>query len=470
MVSPYFFSIIYIVQNVTKFKSAIIASTLATTMLLFAPSAWALNIIRDTQIEAVLNKWAQPILKQAGLEPRQVNIVLVNSPNVNAFVAGGANIFIYAGLIDKADYPEEIQGVIAHEIGHITGGHLISLKSASRKASFQSILTSALGIGAAILTGDGRAASAIVAGGSASAQAGFLKHSRTHESAADQAAFKYLNNADINPHGFLSFLEKLQEDEFLPASQQAEYMRTHPLTRDRIETAQFLNKKANTDQVDALGQSSHQIDFDLIKAKLKAFNTPSQIIGYYNIDSGGIIPTFAYAIMHYRQNDTDRAITLIDQVIDMAQKQSDPNYPYFIEIKAQILRDAGRLPQAQSNYHHVLTLLKGQDIPLIKTNLAHVMLQQNISSTDIENLLSQAIQSPKRDNRAYRLMATYKGRKGLEADAQYYLAEEAIAHNNKKLARKFINHATHDDTLSPNLVIKANDLKTYIDSLPNKGK
>jgi predicted Zn-dependent protease len=183
--------------------------------------AQALNIIRDTQIEKTLEVWSAPILKEAGLSNDQVRLVLVNSDQVNAFVAGGANIFIYAGLIEKAEYPEEIKGVIAHEIGHITGGHLIAGRKAIERASFQSILATALGIGAAILTGDGRAAAAISAGGSGAATAGFLSHSRIQESAADQAGFQYMEDAGVNPQGIVSFLEKLEGQELLPASQQS---------------------------------------------------------------------------------------------------------------------------------------------------------------------------------------------------------------------------------------------------------
>ena len=439
----------------------LILTFLAFIMIATPAKAQGLSIIRDTEIENLLEKWAEPILRQAGLTTDQVRLVLVDSDEVNAFVAGGSNIFIYAGLIQKAEYPEEVIGVLAHEAGHITGGHLIASRRAIEKASYQSILATALGIGAAIATGDAGAASALSIGGSGLAQRGFFGHSRIQESATDQAGLKYLDGANINPQGLVSFLEKLEGQELLPASQQSEYMRTHPLTRDRIETMrQGANQSASSRE---LGESIYQNDFDRMKAKLLAFRSPHIIPKYYRSDSNETIDLYANAIMNYRQKNYDGALDIFDVLL-----RQEPTNPYFHEMKAQILRDAGRLDESEQAYKKALSLLNN-DAPLVNVNLAHVMIEQQNFGEEPENLLLSAIQNEVRDTRAFRLLATISGRNGREGDAQYYLAEEAAAQGNNTEARRLLELAEKNTTLSDKLKIKVLDLKKFLDGLPDNG-
>lgn len=429
---------------------------------LFVPSvvsAQGLSIIRDTEIEATLEAWAEPVLQAADLTTDQVRIILVDSDNVNAFVAGGANIFIYAGLIEKADYPEEVTGVIAHEIGHIAGGHLIANRRAIERASYQSILATALGIGAAILTGEGAAASAVALGGSGLAQGGFLGHSRAQESAADQSALKFFERAEMNPQGLVSFLQKLEDEELLPASRQSEYMRTHPLTRDRVSA--MTAKASQSPHVGVLGQSTHQVEFDYIRAKLRAFRQPHLVSRYYNLDSGNPVDAYAHAIMRYRQKDYDGALALFDSLIE-----KQPSNPYFYELRAQTYRDSGRLAEAETDYKHALSMIEGQQTPLMQVALAHVMIEQQKSGEDVERLLLSSLQDDPYEARIYRLMATVRGRDGKQADAQYFLAEEAAAIGRPREARRLLNLAQREDDLSQDLVVRAQDLKTYLDALP----
>lgn len=432
---------------------------LVFSLLPVAVQAQGLSIIRDTEIEATLESWAEPVLKAADLTPEQVRIILVDSDSVNAFVAGGANIFIYSGLIEKADYPEEVTGVIAHEIGHIAGGHLIANRRAIQRATYQSILATALGIGAAILTGESQAAAAVTMGGSGLAHGGFLGHSRAQESAADQSALKFFEKAEMNPQGLVSFLRKLEGEELLPAARQSEYMRTHPLTRDRISAM-----AAGADQSPhsaPLGQSAHQQEFDYVRAKLRAFRKPHMVPRYYNHESGEAIDIYAHAIRLYRQKDYDGALTLFDRLLAM-----QPENPYFHELRAQTLRDAGRLAEAEQGYKKALSLLDDAQAPLIKVALAHVMIEQQKSGEEIERLLLSSLQEDPHETRVYRLMATMRGRQGKEADAQYFLAEEAAAMGNRREARRLLELATRSDALSDDLEYRATDLKTYLESLP----
>ena len=385
-------------------------------------------------------------------------MALVNSGEVNAFVAGGANIFIYSGLIQTAEYPEEVIGVIAHEIGHITGGHLIASKQAMKRSSYQSILSTVLGIGAAIVTGNGGAAGAISSGGSGLAINSFLSHSRIQESAADQAGLKYLKETNINPKGLVSFLEKLEGQELLPASQQSEYMRTHPLTRNRVDTMREGVKALNIQK--KLGASSLQNDFEMIKAKLLAFREPHLVSRYYNQQSAHDVDQYAYGIMHYQQKEFNTSLNIFDKLV-----KNHPNNPYYVEMRAQIYRDAGQLGKAEIDYRQALHLLNG-DAPLIQISLGHILIENHGNLNQAEELLLKSLQSDNRDSRAYRLLATIKGRQNKEADAQYYLAEEAIASGRKQEAKRLVHLALQSKTLSPSLMVKANDLKMYLNRLP----
>ena len=434
---------------------------LLVIFMLIAPvavKAQGISVIRDTEIERTLKSWASPVIEAAGLSPDQVEIILVGSDDINAFVAGGSNLFIYAGLLQKADYPEEVTGVMAHEIGHIQGGHLIETRRAMERATYQSILAAVAGIGAAIATGDGGAATAVSLGGSGVAQRGFFSHSRTQESSADQAALKYMKDAKLNPKGLVTFLEKLEGQELLPASQQSEYMRTHPLTRDRIIA--MREGARQSPHTLSLGDSAKQKDFDFMRAKLRAFREPHMVPRYYNIDSGKDVDLYAHAIMRYRQKDYNGALELFDRLIE-----GNANSPNYLELKAQTLRDYGRLAESELNYKKTLDLVDGK-APLIKVNLAHVMIEQQKYGQEVEDLLLSALQEDTHETRAYRLMATLRGRQGYEADAQYFLAEEAAATGHKEEARRLLELAIRSKNLSNDIKFKAQDLKIYLDSLP----
>lgn len=429
-------------------------------MLPVSASAQGLSIIRDTETENALREWGRPIFEAAGLNPRSINMVLVDNSSVNAFVAGGANIFMFAGLIEKADFVDEVIGVIAHETGHITGGHLIASRRAMEKASYQSILGTILGVGAAIATGDGRAAGAIAGGGSALAAQGYFSHSRAQESAADQAALSYFDRAEKSPEGLVTFMQKLEGEELLPVSQQSEYMRTHPLTRDRVDALRAGLDRSRYADRHAGAQS--EAAFKRIKAKLIAFRSPQNVPRFYTVNGDDPDARYAYAIMHYRQKHFDKALEGFDALI-----ADFPKNPYYHEMKAQTLRDAGRLSDAEWSYRKALDLLNG-DAPLIQIALAHILIELDKNANEAETLLLTALKTEKRDTRPYRLLATIEGRRNNESAARYYLAEEATAQGRMDEARRLLVLAMDGSGLRGATAVKARDLKSYLDGLPDR--
>jgi predicted Zn-dependent protease len=219
------------------------AITLIIALIFCAPldadSKPAFSVIRDVEIENTLKEYGTPIWQAAGIDPDSVQVIIINDPTLNAFVAGGQNIFFHTGLLQACETPEQLIGIIAHETGHISGGHLVRGNSALKEASAEAILSMVLGTAAAVLSGDPGAGAAVITGGQSIAQRSILSFSRAQESSADSAGMQFLDTAKISARGLSEFLTKLAGQELLPLDRQVEYLRTHPLTRDRIDAVHY---------------------------------------------------------------------------------------------------------------------------------------------------------------------------------------------------------------------------------------
>ncbi|MCC7305515.1 MAG: M48 family metalloprotease [Alphaproteobacteria bacterium] len=397
-------------------------------------SAWAQGgrdsqiIIRDAEIETVLKEWLTPLLKAADIDPDGVKIILIQNDQLNAFVAGGANIFIHTGLIEKTKNPGELIGVMAHELGHIAGGHLVATRGAFERASYESIVGAVLGIGAAIATGNGQAASAIISGSSSIATTNFLSHSRVQESSADQAALRFLDGAHMSADGLVSFFETLSSEELLPASQQSAYMRTHPLTRDRIDAVEL--KAQQSPYKDTASPAAWTEQHARMKAKLAGFINPGQVPWVYSDSDTGIPARYARAIAAYRTNHVKEALSQIDALI-----ASEPSNPYFQELKGQMLVDFGRVAEAIPPYRKAVDSVPNSG--LLRMALGHALLESGQSGHTqeaIENL-ERALRDEPRSGRIHRLLATAYGQLGQENMAKIHLAEEALLQRQLKYAK-----------------------------------
>ncbi len=438
------------------FKRIVFSAGLMFALFAAMPAS-AQTVIRDTEIEEDMAEWFAPIFKAAGMSPDQVNIILVQDDQINAFVAGGSNIFFYTGLLQKTQGPEEVIGVMAHELGHITGGHLIRGREAMEQASYESILGMILGVGAAIATGDGAAAATIGTGASSMAQRKFLRYSRTFEASADQAALRYMDSAGMDPAGLESFLKKLEGQELRPESQQSEYVRSHPLTRDRVQTviARAENSPNKGKAVPAEWTRQHK----MMLAKLMGFVTPQQVAWTYDDRDNSRESVTARAVAAYRTNDVARALKLSDQLLSM-----EPKNPYFLELKGQMLVDFGRLAEAIPYYEKAVAIKPGAG--LIRTALAHAQIET--AGNDAAKLkkaignLDAALKTEPRSTRIHRLLATAWGRAGDESRAKLHLAEEALLQRRRDNAKSLAQQAKAG--LKPGSAdwIRANDILSYI--------
>jgi predicted Zn-dependent protease len=391
----------------------------------------AQTVIRDSEIESYLSTWFSPIFEAGNIKAEQVKIILIESNDINAFVAGGSNIFFYTGLIEKTESPGELIGVMAHELGHISGGHLVRGRAAQEQASYESIIGTIIGIGAAVATGNSNAAGAGSTAGSSIATRRFLSTTRTFESSADQAAIKSMNRAKMNPQGLLSFLKKLEGQELLTTSQQSEYIRSHPLTRDRVGTVKaavgkspYNNKSFPPEWMDQHAR---------MKAKLMGYINPERVAWTYDDRDQSIIANYARAVAHYRENRIDEALQTINDLI-----VREPKNPYFYELKGQMLVDFGRVKDSLPAYQKAINLHPKSG--LIRTALAHAQIEtagdDAVQLNKAIDNLKRAGQDEPRSTRIHRLLATAYGRQGKDAYARLHLGEEALLQGKHRYAKE----------------------------------
>jgi predicted Zn-dependent protease len=359
---------------------------LATFSLVSQPVA-AQSILRDAETEALLQEMAEPLALAAGLAPGNLEIVLINDRSINAFVAGGQVVYLHSGLIDAADTANEVQGVIAHEIGHITGGHIIRSGEGIGKATNISILSMVLGVAAA-LAGAGEAAMGVMAAGQQAAMGSYLAFSRVQESSADAAGAEYLSKAGISGRGSLAFFKKLQNQEFrygYSQSDEAAFTRTHPLSGDRIAR---LRETYVIDQAwDAPDDAAIQRRFERVKAKLFGYLTePARTLQAFPASRTDVPARYARAYAYHKNALINEALAETSALLEI-----DPNDPYFLELQGQVLLESGKPQEALAPLRKATALTN--NMPLIASIFGHALIATEDQSNyaEAERVLRLAV-------------------------------------------------------------------------------
>ncbi|HZF45219.1 MAG TPA: M48 family metalloprotease, partial [Sphingomonadaceae bacterium] len=316
-----------------------------------------------------------------------VEIVLVQDNSINAFVAGGQRIYIHSGLINAADTANEVQGVMAHELGHITGGHIIRSSEGISEATNITIVSLLLGV-AAIAAGAGEAGMGILAAGQQAAMGKYLAFSRVQESSADAAAVEFLSKAGISGRGSIEFFKKLQNLEFrygVSQDDEAGFSRTHPLTGDRITN---LERDYQRDPAwNTPNNPQLEGRFQRVKAKLYGYLAkPQDTLRAYPPTMTGIPARYARAYAYHKDAQVDKALAETNALIE-----ADPNNPYFLELEGQILLESGRPRDALEPLREA-TRLTG-NTPLIATTFGHALIATESQSNfeEAEQVLKAAV-------------------------------------------------------------------------------
>ena len=333
---------------ITLFSLALFA--LAPLGAARAQQGQRLNLIRDAEIENTIRTLTVPIWRAAGLDPNGIEIMIVQDNSLNAFVAGGQRIFINTGLIMRTETPNQLIGVMAHESGHIAGGHLVRMQEEMRNLSTLQILEAILGAGA--MAGGAVSGSGMGRGGGGSTTGAggprapgslmsFLHYTQTQESAADQAAMSYLQRTGQSPKGTIDFLKILQNEERLQISRRDPYLTTHPLTPERINA--FEQAAAQSPYVNTPDTQQNLNMHHRMVAKLMGFVTPETALARFAEADRSVPARYARAIAWYRKGALGSALLGIDGLI-----KEYPNDPYFHEVRGQMLYDNGRAAEARA--------------------------------------------------------------------------------------------------------------------------
>lgn len=334
---------------------------------LLAPAARAQSLLRDAETEDFFRDIGTPLMQAAGLDPRAVSIGLVGSPEINAFATLGQSVYFYTGLLVAADDVLEVQGVLAHELGHVAGGHAVRFNEGAGPASNISLLS--LVVGAALLAaGAGDAGMAAMMAGQQAAQSKYLAFSREQESRTDQAGARYLAMAGVDGSGMISFFKELQGQEYrLAIPQDNSYNRTHPLSGERISALEFVLSQSPAWKKGA--DPALQARYQRIRAKLIGYvSEPKDTLKAYPLSDTSAPARVARAYAFHKMAEPDKAIAELDALI-----AKTPRDPYLLEMKGQILLESGRVDDALPPLRAAVAAANGD--PLIAGMLGHALVQ-----------------------------------------------------------------------------------------------
>lgn len=397
---------------------AAIGLLLAVIALAPAPAGaqGGFKVIRDVEIEDLLHEITNPILDAAGISRGSVNLYIVQDRTLNAFVAGGLNLFLNTGLLMRTEHPGQLAGVIAHEVGHIAGGHLSRVGGAQQRAVGEVILSTVLGAAAAV-AGAPALGTAIIAGGQTVAQHDYLSFTRSQEQAADQAGVSYLRRIGVSSAGLAEFFHILDEQSLLSASRENPYLRSHPLTRDRILFVETQVEPAKDG--DAGYPEEWEARHRRMVAKLEAFlDDPRRVL--QQATGEDLTDRYRRAIALYRLPDLKNAVAEIDRLI-----ADHPNDPYFHELKGQMLFENGRIDASIAPYREAVRL---EPAPLLRIGLARALIETGDGQAGREaiDLLGASVRDEPTNAGAWRLLGIAQGRAGDEGEASLSLAEWAL--------------------------------------------
>jgi len=414
-----------------------ISALALTCAIIPVAQAHAQSLLRDTEIEETLNDFTDPILRVGGLSPASVDIYLVNDPSLNAFVTRGQNIFLHSGLILEAENPNQLKGVIAHETGHIVGGHIVRSDYGNRSAYGSMLVAAGLGL-AAILAGETSAGALILGGSSQFGTLEVLSYSRVNESSADQYAARFMEATGQSGIGLIEFFEKFRAQEVLSQARRYPYFRGHPLSSDRIDA---LRERVDESEYRTVTDSvEDQHEMDMMKAKLRGFlEGPQLVFSRYPLSDKSQYARYARAVAFFRSASLNNAIKEIDSLIE-----EEPENPYFHELKAQILYESGQREDALPPARRALELKP--NAPLLKIALAQSLIEtrEDPQVEEAISLIKSALQDERDNSYGWYLLSLAYGQQGNDALAKYASAERFYAIGDIQRARSFAQRAQQD--------------------------
>src|SRR3954465_342481 len=385
------------------------------------------SVLRDTETERLFKDMSRPLVLAAGLDPNSVNVVLLNDPEINAFVARGQTVYVQTGLFEAADNINEVQGVVAHELGHVIAGDAIRSESGQKQAAGISILSLVLAA-AAMAAGAGDAGMGVLMAGQRAALGEMLAFTRGQEATADATGTRLLSKAGISGKGMMDFFGKLQNQEYrLAIYSKDSFDRDHPLNSERI---QALSQTLRADPAyNKPTDPALEARFQRVKAKLMGFVDPKLAVTKYPERDQSVPAHYARAYAYHLGGYPDKAEAEANALL-----AKDPHDPFFLELKGQILLEGGKPAEAIAPLREAVQ--RSGDAPLIAAMLGHALVatEDPKNFTEAKQILKVAVNRDNEDPFAWYQLGIIYDREGDTSRAALATAERSSLENNPKLA------------------------------------
>ena len=419
-------------------------------------------ILRDSETEELLREYTRPILRVAGLERQNIQMVIINDPSFNAFVADGRRIFVNYGAILKSETPNQLIGVLAHETGHLAGGHLAKLREQLAQAQTQAIIAMLIGAGAIVAGarsgnsngGLANAGAAAIAGPQEMIRRSLLSYQRQQEENADRAGVKFLTATGQSSKGMYDTFKRFTDESLFAARGADPYLQSHPMPAERVAALEGLARASP--YWDKKDDPALQLRHDMVRAKISAFlERPDTVYRRYPLSNTSLPARYARAIATYLHGDLNSAIAQIDGLI-----QVQPNNAYLYEVRGQALLEGGKPNEAIAPLHKALAL--SHNAPLIEMLLGQALVAtDNKAHTDEAiSLLRAAVARETEAPLGYLQLAMAYGRKGDYAEADLASAQAAYLRGDSKTARELASRAKTRFAIGTPGWVKADDIVT----------
>jgi predicted Zn-dependent protease len=417
-------------------------------------------VLRDAEAEQLLRDYTRPVLRAAGLEKQNIQVVIINESAFNAFVADGRRIFVNYGAMLQSETPNQIIGVLAHETGHLAGGHLAKIHEQLAQAQTQMISAMLLGAGAMVAgVRGGNSNNGLVSAGAAAASApqelirrNLLSYQRQQEENADRAGVKFLTASAQSARGMYETFRRFTNEGLFAAHGSDPYLQSHPMPAERVEALEELAR--SSPYWDKKDDVALQLRHDMVRAKISAFmERQDTVYRRYPLSNDSLPSRYAHAIATYRHGDLRSALAQIDGLI-----QVQPNNPYFHELRGQALLEGGKAAEAIAPLRKAVQL--SNNAPLIE-----MLLGQALVGTDNKSYTDEAIAilraAVARENEAplgFAQLAMAYGRKGDYAEADLASAQAAFLRGDNKTARELASRAKTRFAVGTPGWVKADDI------------
>jgi predicted Zn-dependent protease len=427
-------------------------------------SSAGIPMIRDAEIEQLLRDYTRPVLHAAGLSQQNIQVVIINDKSFNAFVMDSHRIFVNSGALTQSTTPNQIIGVLAHETGHIVGGHLAKMRQELANAQTAAIVAMLLGVGAMVAGArSGSADTGNIGAAAISAPQAYLMHTllayqRAQEDQADRTGVRLLTQTGQSAKGMYDTFKKFADEMMFSRAYIDPYVQNHPMPADRMQALADLVKTPYWDKKDP---PELQFRHDMMRAKLCGFlERADVIIRRYPASDTSMPARYARAIAAFRFGDIRSAITQIDSLIE-----ANPNNPYFYELKGQALLEGGHPAEAVAPLRRAVEM--APDPALIQILLAQALIATNNRQNAAEAvpLLRAAIAKEPESGDAYEQLAMAYGHNGNLADADLASAQAASARGDNKTARELAARAKMRFPVGSPGWVRADDIVAF-----NKGK